>query len=116
MEERDMVCIIRGMRQGNLQGPLESMFEDRRRLFVDLLRWDVPVVDGRFEKALAEGLARIGAIPRQATSRRRRELPRNRNGFHSATPFSAGSFVRQRINVPGKRVLRLVRSKRPPLA
>jgi acyl-homoserine lactone synthase len=25
------------------------MFEDRRRLFVDLLRWEVPVVDGRFE-------------------------------------------------------------------
>jgi acyl homoserine lactone synthase len=26
-----------------------AMFEDRRRLFVDLLRWDVPVVGGRFE-------------------------------------------------------------------
>lgn len=44
-----MVCIIRGMREGTFQGPVESMFEDRRRLFVDLLRWDVPVVEDRFE-------------------------------------------------------------------
>ncbi|MDB5584960.1 MAG: autoinducer synthase [Bradyrhizobium sp.] len=26
-----------------------AMFEDRKRLFVDTLRWDVPVTDGRFE-------------------------------------------------------------------
>jgi acyl homoserine lactone synthase len=26
-----------------------AMFDDRRRLFVDLMRWDVPVTDGRFE-------------------------------------------------------------------
>jgi acyl homoserine lactone synthase len=26
-----------------------AMFEDRRRLFVDMMRWDVPVTDGRFE-------------------------------------------------------------------
>ncbi|QDC37237.1 acyl-homoserine-lactone synthase [Sphingobium fuliginis] len=26
-----------------------SMFTDRKRLFVDLLDWDVPVLDGRFE-------------------------------------------------------------------
>jgi acyl-homoserine lactone synthase len=25
------------------------MFEDRRHVFVDLLKWDVPVLDGRFE-------------------------------------------------------------------
>lgn len=28
---------------------LDGMFEDRRRLFVDLFGWDVPVVAGRFE-------------------------------------------------------------------
>ena len=28
---------------------LRSMFEDRKSVFVDLLRWDVPVLDGRFE-------------------------------------------------------------------
>lgn len=28
---------------------LQSMFADRKRLFVDLFRWDVPVVDNRYE-------------------------------------------------------------------
>jgi acyl-homoserine lactone synthase len=28
---------------------LKAMFEDRRSVFVDLLKWDVPVLDGRFE-------------------------------------------------------------------
>lgn len=28
---------------------LRSMFEDRKSVFVDLLKWDVPVLDGRFE-------------------------------------------------------------------
>lgn len=28
---------------------LDGMFEDRRRLFVDLFGWDIPVVNGRFE-------------------------------------------------------------------
>jgi len=30
-------------------GPLAAMFEARKRVFVDLLKWDVPVIDGRFE-------------------------------------------------------------------
>jgi acyl-homoserine lactone synthase len=28
---------------------LQSMFADRKRLFVDLFGWDVPVIDGRYE-------------------------------------------------------------------
>lgn len=28
---------------------LRSMFEARKRVFVDLLKWDVPVIDGRYE-------------------------------------------------------------------
>ena len=28
---------------------LRSMFEDRKSVFVDLLKWDLPVLDGRFE-------------------------------------------------------------------
>jgi hypothetical protein len=28
---------------------LRTMFEDRKSVFVDLLNWDVPVIDGRFE-------------------------------------------------------------------
>jgi len=30
-------------------GLLRAMFESRKRVFVDLLQWDVPVIDGRFE-------------------------------------------------------------------
>lgn len=29
--------------------PLRAMFEARKRVFVDLLKWEVPVVDGRYE-------------------------------------------------------------------
>jgi N-acyl-L-homoserine lactone synthetase len=29
--------------------PLRDMFEARKRVFVDLLKWDVPVLEGRFE-------------------------------------------------------------------
>jgi N-acyl-L-homoserine lactone synthetase len=29
--------------------PLREMFEARKRVFVDLLKWDVPVLEGRFE-------------------------------------------------------------------
>ena len=28
---------------------LRAMFEDRKSVFVDLLKWDIPVLDGRFE-------------------------------------------------------------------
>jgi len=42
-----MIRITRGF---NLQDPIAtSMFDDRKRLFVDLLGWDVPVKDDRFE-------------------------------------------------------------------
>jgi acyl-homoserine lactone synthase len=38
---------------GNSKRPggraLKAMFEDRKSVFVDLLKWDVPVLDGRFE-------------------------------------------------------------------
>ncbi|HEX8443473.1 MAG TPA: acyl-homoserine-lactone synthase [Allosphingosinicella sp.] len=29
--------------------PLRSMFEARKRVFVDLLRWDIPVIENRYE-------------------------------------------------------------------
>jgi acyl-homoserine lactone synthase len=28
---------------------IRAMFEDRKSVFVDLLKWDLPVLDGRFE-------------------------------------------------------------------
>lgn len=44
-----MVLVIHGTADDIHRRTLDTMFEDRKRLFVDLLRWDVPVVDGRFE-------------------------------------------------------------------
>ena len=42
--------MIRTTRGFDLTDPRDaSMFEDRRRLFVDLMRWDVPVIEARFE-------------------------------------------------------------------
>ena len=37
--------------RGNLVGDatLKAMFEDRKSVFIDLLKWDVPVLGGRFE-------------------------------------------------------------------
>jgi len=34
---------------------LAAMFEDRKKLFVDLFNWDVPVVDGRYELDAFDG-------------------------------------------------------------
>lgn len=42
-----MIRIIQGYSLADARDA--AMFEGRRRLFVDLMRWDVPVVQGRFE-------------------------------------------------------------------
>lgn len=44
-----MIHIIDHHRAAAHQRLLDDMFEDRRRLFVDLFGWDIPVIDGRFE-------------------------------------------------------------------
>jgi N-acyl-L-homoserine lactone synthetase len=44
-----MISIINGMGDARRLQLLDAMFSDRKRLFVDLLGWDVPVVAGRFE-------------------------------------------------------------------
>lgn len=44
-----MVIIQSGTRGPNDNQVLRAMFEARKRVFVDLLKWDVPVLDGRFE-------------------------------------------------------------------
>ncbi len=44
-----MIYIVQGMHDGAHAQALETMFVDRKRLFVDLLGWDVPIVDGRYE-------------------------------------------------------------------
>jgi acyl-homoserine lactone synthase len=44
-----MICIIQGSSHAHFRAPLETMFEDRKRLFVDLLGWDLAVENGRRE-------------------------------------------------------------------
>lgn len=44
-----MIHIIDNHLDGVNRRLLETMFADRKRLFVDLFGWDVPVVAGRFE-------------------------------------------------------------------
>jgi acyl-homoserine lactone synthase len=43
------LIVERGLRGGRSEQTLRSMFEDRKSVFVDLLKWDLPVLDGRFE-------------------------------------------------------------------
>lgn len=45
-----MKVIVEGCTGGPVgDATLRSMFEDRKSVFVDLLKWDVPVLEGRFE-------------------------------------------------------------------
>ena len=44
-----MVIVESGLKQTSGNRTLRSMFEDRKSVFVDLLKWDLPVLDGRFE-------------------------------------------------------------------
>jgi acyl-homoserine lactone synthase len=43
------MIIVESGRDGPASLTLKAMFEDRKSIFVDLLKWDVPVLDGRFE-------------------------------------------------------------------
>lgn len=44
-----MICTIQGCADTRFRGPLETMFEDRKRLFVDLLGWDLALHEDRWE-------------------------------------------------------------------
>ncbi|ATE67466.1 acyl-homoserine-lactone synthase [Rhizorhabdus dicambivorans] len=44
-----MILIIENAPMSPHQVAVDTMFADRKALFVDLFGWDVPVVDGRFE-------------------------------------------------------------------
>ena len=44
-----MVHVLQDIESGLADPILRAMFEARKRVFVDLLKWDVPVLDGRFE-------------------------------------------------------------------
>jgi len=43
------IIVRRGCPTPSSDRALRAMFEDRKSVFVDLLKWDVPVLDGRFE-------------------------------------------------------------------
>ena len=44
-----MIEIFEGAEWGEGSPVLNGMYRDRKRIFVDLLGWDVPVVDGVYE-------------------------------------------------------------------
>jgi len=44
-----MVNLVTSYNRTKFQVPLEGMHRDRKKVFVDYLKWDVPVVDGKFE-------------------------------------------------------------------
>lgn len=44
-----MIEIFEGAEWGEGSPVLNSMYRDRKRIFVDLLGWDVPVIDGAYE-------------------------------------------------------------------
>lgn len=44
-----MVLVVGDARHPLQSAALRAMFEARKRVFVDLLKWDVPVLGGRFE-------------------------------------------------------------------
>lgn len=44
-----MICVVTHHTRRQFQPLLDAMHRDRKRIFVDRLRWKVPVVDGQFE-------------------------------------------------------------------
>ena len=44
-----MIVIGRQSREPEKESLLQAMFEARKQVFVDLLKWDVPVLEGRYE-------------------------------------------------------------------
>jgi acyl-homoserine lactone synthase len=44
-----MVVVVENARRPLAEASLRGMFEARKQVFVDLLRWDLPVLEGRFE-------------------------------------------------------------------
>jgi acyl-homoserine lactone synthase len=45
-----LVKLVTGSNKDRYAALLDGMFKDRKRVFVDRLKWDVPVVDGVYER------------------------------------------------------------------
>jgi acyl-homoserine lactone synthase len=44
-----MIVVAQAVREPQQSGLIKQMFEARKRVFVDLLKWDIPVLAGQFE-------------------------------------------------------------------
>jgi acyl-homoserine lactone synthase len=44
-----MISVIEGAEQPGADPIFDGMYRDRKRVFVDLRRWDIPVIDSEFE-------------------------------------------------------------------
>lgn len=54
-----MLTIVNGQSSPSFNGAMGAMFEDRKRVFVDLLNWSVPVVEDRYEVDQFDGPAAV---------------------------------------------------------
>ena len=54
-----MIHVIDNHLDAANRGLLETMFADRKRLFVDLFGWDVPVVDDQYEMDQFDNTKRV---------------------------------------------------------
>ncbi len=65
-----MLTIVNGRSAPDFSGALGAMFEDRKRVFVDLLQWDVPVVGGRYEVDQFDGPGAVYMLVTEAGGER----------------------------------------------
>lgn len=57
-----MIRIFEGAERPGANPLFDAMYRDRKRVFVDLRKWDVPVVDGEFEVDQFDGLRTVYCI------------------------------------------------------
>lgn len=61
-----MIRIFEGTEQPGRNPLLDAMFRDRKRIFVDLRKWQVPVIDGQYEIDQFDGPRTIYCIATNA--------------------------------------------------
>ncbi len=65
-----MVHIVTRENQATFAAVLANMFRDRKRVFVDRLKWSVPVVDGQYEMDQFDGPEAVYLVDYDRKSRR----------------------------------------------
>ena len=66
-----MIRIIEGAEQPGCCPMLDAMFRDRKHVFVDLRKWDVPVIDGQYEMDQFDGSRTVYCIATDETGSHR---------------------------------------------